>query len=90
MPRSLRLSSIATCLCLALTGPLLVAPTANADTTTALATESDSALAKSADACPNDLKVSIRQMEEDGYWVVGEATVSAILWARPALECTAE
>ncbi len=72
MPRSLRLSPIATCLYIALTGPLLAAPTANADTTPPPATGSDTAPAKSADACRSDLKKFSHQMEKDGYWVAGE------------------
>ena len=67
MPRSLRLSSIATCHYFALTSPLLAAPTANADTTTPPATGSDTAPAKSADACRSDLKDFSQQMERDGY-----------------------
>jgi sporulation protein YlmC with PRC-barrel domain len=72
MPRSLRLSPIATCLYFALTGPLLAAPTANANATPPPATGSDAAPAKSADACRNDLKDFSHQMEKDGYWVAGE------------------
>ena len=72
MPRSLRLSSIATCLYFALTGPLLAAPTANANATPPPATGSDTAPANSADGCRSDLKDFSHRMEKDGYWVAGE------------------
>jgi len=74
MPRSLRLSPIATCLYFALTAPLLAAPTTNADTAAAPApaTGGDTASAKSADACRSDLKTFSQQMQKDGYWVAGD------------------
>ena len=72
MPRSLHLSPIATCLYFALMGPLLAAPTANANATPTPATGSDAAPVKSADACRNDLKTFSQQMAKDGYWVAGE------------------
>ncbi len=72
MPRNLHLSPIATCLYFALAGPLLAAPSANADTTTPPATGGDTAPASSADACRNDLKSFSQQMDKDGYWVAGE------------------
>ena len=72
MPRSLCLGPIATCLYVALTGSLLAAPTANADATATPATGTDTALAKSADACRSDLKNFSQQMAKGGYWVAGE------------------
>ena len=71
MPRKLRLSPNARRLYIALTGPLLTAPAANADTT-APAKGSDAAPAKSADGCRNDRKDFRQQMERDGYWGAGE------------------
>ena len=53
-------------------GPLLAAPTANANATPTPATGSDAAPVKSADACRNDLKTFSQQMAKDGYWVAGE------------------
>ena len=87
MLRNLRPSPIAACLCVALTGPLLYAPSANAETTPAPATGSDAAPASPADACRNDLKNFSQQMEKDGFWVAGK-TVSATPWARPAMGFT--
>ena len=71
MPRNLRLSPIATCLCFGLAGPLLAVPSANADTMTPPATAADTAPTSSADVCRNDLKNFSQQMEKDGYWVAG-------------------
>ena len=72
MPRSLRLGPIATCLYAALTGPFLAASTASADTSATPATGTDTALAKSADACRSDLKNFSQQMEKGGYWVADD------------------
>jgi len=71
VPRIHRLNSIATCLYFALAGPLLAAPTVNADSTPAPASGSDTAPAKFAEACRNDLKNFSLQMDKDGYWVAG-------------------
>jgi len=72
MPRNLRLSPIVACLCLAVRGPLLAAPTAETETASLPARGGDADAARSADACRNDLKNFSQQMAKDGYWVAGE------------------
>jgi sporulation protein YlmC with PRC-barrel domain len=68
----LHLSPIVACVCLAVTGPLLAAPTAGVETANPPAAGSDAAPAGSANACRNDLKNFSQQMAKDGYWVAGE------------------
>ena len=72
MPRNLRFSPIGTCLYFALTVPLLAAPTASSDVTPPPSGEGDTASARDADVCRNDLKNFSQQMAKDGYWVAGE------------------
>jgi len=73
MPRRLCIRPIAACLYVALTGPVLAAPAANADAAATPVTGTDTALAKSADACRSDLKNFTQQMTKGGYWVADDA-----------------
>jgi hypothetical protein len=72
MPRSVCRGPVATCSYVAMTGSLLAAPTGNADATATPATGTDTALAKSADACRGELKNFSQQMAKGGYWVADD------------------
>jgi len=72
MPRSVCRGAVATCFYVAMTGSLLAAPTANADATATPATGTDTAPAKSADVCRNDLKNFSQQMAKGGYWAADD------------------
>ena len=72
MTRSILAGSVAACICLGLTVPLLAAePTATGATNSPRASAKTAAGIKPAEKCLTDLRAFSGEMEKDGYWLGG-------------------
>jgi sporulation protein YlmC with PRC-barrel domain len=72
MKRSTMIGSMATCLCLGLTAPLLAAqPTVTGTADHSSAGEANATAPKLAEKCLTDLRAFNNQMDKDGYWLGG-------------------
>jgi sporulation protein YlmC with PRC-barrel domain len=72
MKRSTLAGSVAACICLGLTAPLLAAPPAATSTGGPVAASAEKVPAsKPAEQCLTDLRAFDSQLEKDGYWIGG-------------------
>jgi hypothetical protein len=68
MKRSTLISSVAACICLGFSFPLLAAEPPAAGTATQPASNAKKVSAKPAEKCLSDLRAFDNQMEKDGFW----------------------
>jgi sporulation protein YlmC with PRC-barrel domain len=72
MKRSTLFGSVATCICLGLTSPLLAAePSVAGTANTSAPRDQNVSVVKPAEQCLKDLSTFDSQMEKDGYWLGG-------------------